>query len=173
MNEIWKGVIYNGVDYSEWLEISNLGRIMNPKTRKIRKQNITKTGYYFVSFSRGSRKHRTTIKVHKAIAEVFIPNKLNYPIINHKDGNKLNNMIENLEWCTYSQNTNHAIKNGLIKPLSKEKSPNSKLKMEDVIFIRENYKARDFNFGARALGRKYGVEKSTVTSIVHGLTWVL
>ena len=56
------------------------------------------------------------MKVHRLIAFAFIKNENNYPIINHIDGNKLNNNLENLEWCTYKHNTQEAIKNGLSKP---------------------------------------------------------
>jgi len=166
MNEIWKGLIYNNEDYSEWLEISNLGRIRNSKTMTIRKQNLLKSGYCFITFSMGSRKNKKTIRVHKAIAETFINNPYNKLIINHKDGNKLNNKIENLEWSTYSENTIHAYKNKLIKTQIQINNKNFKLKLEDVFYIINNYKSRDENFGARALGRKFNVAHITILRIL-------
>ena len=111
---MWKGLIYRGQDLSNYYEVSDFGDIRNAKTKKIRKNNINHEGYYFVSISLGSRKNNKCIKNHIAVADTYIDNPNNFPIINHKDGNKLNNCIENLEWCTYQYNTQHALQNGLL-----------------------------------------------------------
>lgn len=111
--EIWKRLIYQGEDYGDFYLVSNTGEIKGVKTGKIRKKNINHEGYYFVSGSLGSRNNKITFKIHKAVAETFIFNKDKSLIINHKDGNKLNNNVDNLEWCTYQENTLHAIKYGL------------------------------------------------------------
>lgn len=66
-------------------------------------------GYKIVNYK------NKTYKVHRLIAKTFIPNPLNLPQVNHKDGNKLNNNYLNLEWCTQQQNTQHAYDNGLAK----------------------------------------------------------
>ena len=66
-------------------------------------QWVDNVGYYQVSFRiNGKKKY---VRVHRLIAEAYIPNPLNYKQVNHKDGNKLNNSIDNLEWCTNSYNT--------------------------------------------------------------------
>lgn len=65
-----------------------------------------KTGY--VSHTLGFNKKQTTYYVHRIVAQAFIPNPDNKPCINHKDGNKQNNCVENLEWCTYSENHKHS-----------------------------------------------------------------
>lgn len=119
--ESWKRLIYQGIDYGDYYEVSNCGEIRNSKTKKIRKKNLLKTGYYFVNGSLGNRKNKITFRVHKAVAETFIENKENKPIINHKDGNKLNNAVDNLEWCTYSENTQHALDNNLINNVPNKK----------------------------------------------------
>ena len=132
MQEEWRGMIYAGEDYSEWLEVSNLGRFRNPKTRTIRKQNLNHNGYYFISFSMGSRSAKKTIRCHKAIAETWVPNPENKPIVNHIDGIKTHNSLDNLEWATSRENTEHAITLGLFNltagPIRQKEIHNRKLK---------------------------------------------
>lgn len=111
---IWERMIYHGKDLGDYYLVSNSGEIKGVKTNKIRKKNINHEGYYFVCVSLGSRDIKTYIKVHRAVAETFLDNPDNLPIINHKDGNKLNNNVDNLEFCTYQYNIQHAIKNDLI-----------------------------------------------------------
>ena len=112
-NIIWKRMIYHGKDLGDYYLISNKGEIKGVKTGKVRKKNINHEGYYFVCVSLGSRNKKPLIKIHRAVAETFLDNPNNYPVINHKDGNKLNNCVENLEFCTYQENTIHAYKNEL------------------------------------------------------------
>lgn len=107
MKEIWKDYIYN-------YQISNFGRIRNKVTNKILKTRINAEGYLCVCVSLGKRHSCKMVKIHRAVAECFIPNPNNYPVVNHIDGNKENNLYSNLEWCTYQDNTLHAIKMGLI-----------------------------------------------------------
>lgn len=113
-NIIWKRMIYHGKDLGDYYLVSNTGEIKGVKTRKIRKKNINHEGYYYVCVSLGSRENKLYIKVHRAVAETFLDNSNDNPVINHKDGNKLNNNVNNLEWCTHSYNTQHAIENNLI-----------------------------------------------------------
>lgn len=125
MNEIWHGVIYQGKDYSDKYEVSNLGRFRNAKTKRIIKQTLNKTGYYGYCATLGQRNKYKLFKIHRAVAESFIPNPNNYPMINHIDGNKLNNYVDNLEWCTNQYNIQHAVQMGLLdNSLSKLKELN-------------------------------------------------
>lgn len=94
-------------------EISKCGEIRNIKTKKILSANMS-SDYHSILLSDNYKK-RHTFRVHRLVAKTFLENQNNYEIVNHKDGNKLNNNVDNLEWCTHSQNTKHAIKNGLIK----------------------------------------------------------
>lgn len=128
MIEEWRGLIYQNNDYSQYYEISNFGRLRNTKTHKILKQTVSKTGYYGYCGSLGSRQKKKMFKIHKAVAETFIENPNNYKIINHIDGNKLNNNINNLEWCTYQYNSQHAIALGLTSSTEKriQNAPNRK-----------------------------------------------
>ena len=107
MKEIWKDV----KDYVGYYQVSNLGRIKSlPRngtinTEKILKPNIIKNGYCQVCLQKdGKRKYE---KVHRLVAETFIPNTNNLPQVNHKDGNKQNNNANNLEWCSVSYNQLH------------------------------------------------------------------
>lgn len=90
---------------------SREGKILNP--------DIAPNGYYRVTFS--INRKRKQFYVHRLIAEHFIPNPKNLPQVNHIDGNKLNNSLDNLEWVTVQDNVIHAYKNGLINHVSGEK----------------------------------------------------
>lgn len=106
--EIWKFINQN-------YQISNYGnfrRVYEDKIRNIRTYENTR-GYLKVRIYEHSKYKQKT--VHRLVAETFIPNPKNLPCVNHIDGNKHNNMVENLEWCTYKYNSIHAMKNGLLK----------------------------------------------------------
>jgi hypothetical protein len=97
--EEWKIILSNN-NY----EVSNFGKIRNPK-KHILKSYISK-GYESI------RLNKKTYSVHRLVAQEFILNPNNFPIVNHLDRNKLNNKITNLEWTNYLENNNHAIKTG-------------------------------------------------------------
>lgn len=107
--EEWKPVKgYEGV-----YEISNRGRVVRIETEKLLQPAVAKNGYYIVSL--WSNNKGKTHYIHRLIAEAFIhnPNPKKFRTVNHIDGNKLNNEIPNLEWCTYSRNNQHAYDTGL------------------------------------------------------------
>lgn len=105
-------------------EINSLGIIKNIKTNKILKPIITKYGYCIVGLYNNKKMKR--IPIHRLIGIHFIPKLDNkYVEINHIDGNKQNNNISNLEWCTRSENILHAYKTGL-----KKRKNNSELQQE-------------------------------------------
>lgn len=97
--------------YVDKYEVSNYGRIRNNVTERILKPYISKRGYFMQGISINGKHNHVT--VHRAIAEVFIPNPENKLQVNHIDGNKLNNYISNLEWVTQSENIQHAFDIGL------------------------------------------------------------
>lgn len=104
-------------------------------------------------------------RVHRLVALAFIPNPENKPHINHKDGVKNNNVLENLEWCTDLENSQHAWSMGLM-PCG-EKLKKSKLKESDVISIRTT--ERDISLSK--LAKKYGVSFQTISQIKNNKIW--
>ena len=148
--------------------INRAGEVYNTKSnRKIKPSLTSSSGYYTVYVDGKNR------LLHRLLAEVFIANPDNLPCINHKDGNKLNNDLNNLEWCTYSHNNKHAYKTGLKKYAftGGENSANRKLTVSDVKFIRENYKKYDAVYGGRALAKTFNVTESCISSIIRGINW--
>lgn len=92
-------------------KISTEGKVMTAKSGRILKPAIDQCGYERVCLFKADRDRR--FKVHRLVAETYIPNPDNKPQVNHKDGNKRNNSISNLEWVTSAQNVHHAMENGL------------------------------------------------------------
>lgn len=98
LNLEWKRINENYI-------ISNEGHVINTNTNKINKHSKSSLGYIYVSAGTKSK------TLHRLLAEAFIPNPNNLPEVNHIDGNKENNKIENLEWCTHSDNVKHSFAN--------------------------------------------------------------
>ena len=109
MEEEWRDI----PNFEGRYQVSNYGNVrslLNSHGGKlaeplIRKLSITQKGYYYLSVSNGDKHY--ALRVHKAVALAFIPNPNNLPCINHKDENKLNNRVDNLEWCTHKYNSNY------------------------------------------------------------------
>ena len=118
MNEIW----HPCAGYETHYEVSNLGNVrsiermvnnrlhngLKKSPAKLLKQGKSKSGYFIVSFCVDGLKSNQT--VHRLVARAFITNESNKPQVNHKDGNKLNNHIDNLEWMTASENGLHSFR---------------------------------------------------------------
>ena len=115
MTEIW----HPCAGYETHYEVSNIGNVrsiermvlheeggLKRSPSKVLKQGKSKSGYLTVSFSVDSVKNNHS--VHRLVARAFIPNELNKPQVNHKDGNKHNNHVDNLEWMTASENGLHS-----------------------------------------------------------------
>lgn len=176
MQEIWKKLVYPNIpDGLNRFEISTYGRLRNKITHNIYKLDILSSGYCSVRTTLGSRNNKIHILIHKAVAYTFLSNKDDLPEVNHKDGNKTNNYIENLEWCTSHENQQHKYDAGLFnkKLISGENNHCAKLTEDDVRYIRQNYIKGSRQFGTRAMARKFSVSCPTILSVIRYETWML
>jgi hypothetical protein len=160
-----KGIVYS-MDYRGSGEIHNLRSAHDNK------------GYLRVGLIIDGK--LKTRKVHRLVAETFLPNEENKPFVNHKDGNKSNNRVSNLEWVTAKENTKHAIQNGLFSFQDSERSKNinpkkgelngqSKLTEKEVLEIRGKFKPRVYT--REMLSLEYGVKPSTIKDIIIRKSW--
>lgn len=153
--EVWKPVI----GYENQYLVSSMGRVWSFNYRRTRcgsiLKNDDKNKYHSILLSKKGKHSRKYI--HRLVAETFIPNPHNLPQINHKDGNKYNNCVENLEWCTQSENSKHAFMMGLEK---------QKLSKEDVVNIRNKGIA-----GRDEIMKHYGISISAFYRIIKRETW--
>ena len=173
--EIWKDV----VDYKGIYEVSNFGNVRSvdriitykngvkvPYKGELKSQVVDKYGYNYVSLYENQR-HKQGM-VHRMVAQAFIPNPEKMPQVNHIDGDKLNNSLENLEWVTPQENLAHAKETGLLEGVSGEGHYKSKLKESDVKETRERSKNGETY---QSLADEFGVVKSTIGFIVNRQTW--
>lgn len=108
MREVWKQID------QFYFYISNKGRVKN-RFGQIRKLHKGKNGYLVFSAQNYEENKKYLLYVHRLVAAYFLPVEEYDECVNHIDGNKENNCVENLEWCTLAENTKHAYRTGLIK----------------------------------------------------------
>lgn len=179
MEEIWKDIN----DFESFYQISNYGRVKslskivrNSKTKnssrvideKILKERYRKNGrgcYLSVQLCKYGIKK--SLQVHRLVANAFISNPMNKPCVNHINGNKKDNRVDNLEWCTYSENQKHAIETGLFKDKC-ENNPMAKLKNTDIPNIRYMIK---IGISQRQIASIYNVHFGTISNINKKITW--
>ncbi len=126
----------------------------------------TDKGYLRTSLGYGN-----TFKIHRLVAEAFIPNPDKKKEVNHKDGNKLNNNVSNLEWATHLENMQHAVRTGLHTFGFGEESRRAILNNEKVAYIRKNFIKRHSEFGLTGLGKKFGVTATSISRVVTNKNW--
>lgn len=177
MIEIWKDI----KGYEGLYQVSNYGRVKslnrfrigrNGKPVKVNERilkPVINYGYCYVFIRNYERKLVKNFRVHRLVAQTFLENPNNYPQINHKDGNKQNNNVENLEWCTAKQNTNHAEINGFSHHVNGEKHGNSKLTQKQVDEIRNKYSTGKYSY--KMLLYEYHVSKSCIATIIKNKNW--
>lgn len=172
--EIWKDVI----GYEGWYQVSSLGNVRSlPRMVRGRFNNSMRKpgktlgihpnskGYATVSLGHG-RGNSKSIKLHRLVLTHFKSNPHNYPEINHIDGNKLNNRVENLEWCNRKQNIAHAVKNELMYT-RRGSECSRKLTEAQAQFIKDNRGI----IPKRELMERFNIKYATVTSIQCGYSW--
>lgn len=156
-NEIWKDV----VGYEGLYLVSNTGRVIScsKKWRELF-ASPSKTGY--LTCGLGKLGKTTLISVHRIVAKAFIPNVRDCREVNHKDGNKSNNDISNLEWVTRQENMTHAKNMGLLK------GGRSKITKNQAVNIRQK-----LNNGhcPHVLAKKYRLTYNSIVNIRSFVTW--
>ena len=178
--EIWKPI----KDYEGIYEISNLGRVKSlirlkkgAKNitylikEKILKQNFDKDGYCIINLYKNSK--LKTFKIHRLVAECFIKNIDNKKQVNHINGIKHDNRLENLEWCTTSENVIHALRTGLKIPLKGENCKASKLTEKIVIEILTKKKESNGKkyWGAKEISLKYNIKMNCISEVSSRRNW--
>lgn len=156
-------------DFPEY-KVTKDGQVIG-KRGKPMKGHVDRCGYREVMLSYYPH-YQKQILVHRLVLKTFNPiENMEELDVNHIDGNKLNNSLDNLEWCTRSENIKHAYEIGLEKKQLGEKHHAHKLTNEDVIFIRTYYKKRDNVFGATPLSKRFNVDRTTIHDIISRKTW--
>lgn len=181
MEEIWKDLQgYEGIYQVSTLgRVKSLGRTVEKKSKlgkefkmvvseKVISGHVSDSGYIEYNIRKNGRPK--TIRGHRLVAETFIENPSNKPLINHIDGDKTNNNLSNLEWSTHKENAKHALETGLLSNFLKfaRSKPRRKLSTEDVTVIINRLNLGD------AMGRiakDYKVHRETIASIKYFKTW--
>lgn len=179
--EIWKPII----GYELLYEVSNFGRIKYPNKSIVRRRknssektsqyrtekfsigHTTKKGYLSIKLQNGFS--LKSIVVHRLVAIHFIPNPDNLPQVNHKDGNKKNNNVDNLEWCDNSHNIKHAYAHGLLSRKG-EKQNTCKIKESDVLELRDFY-LKNPNSLLKVYAKKLNISTTSVCRIIKRKSW--
>ena len=160
--EVWKDI-----PDCEGYQVSNKGNVKSFKRENPRmlKTSLCSMGYPMVGLSiNGKTKSK---RVHRIVAETFISNPEGKPNINHINGIKTDNRVENLEWCTQKENIHHSEKNGLAKHARGEKNGLSKLSSEDVFIIKTEMK----NDSVKKICEAFNISSGTVSKIRNNKMW--
>lgn len=153
-------------DIGEYIIYSN-GDVYSKYFKKMMFQKPTNNKWYKRFPLRD--KSRKMVTLHRVIAENFIPNPNNYPEVNHKDGNKRNNHVDNLEWCTPKQNREHARRTGLlINQVMGSKHKDSKLTPIQAQVVKE---ALELGYVGYQIARYFKMNRSSIYRIKNGEHW--
>lgn len=145
--------------------VSDQGEVTNTNSDHTMKKQINNCGYYRVELSKSGKQKKYF--VHRLVATAYIPNKDNFPQVNHINGNKLDNRVENLEWCTASQNHKHSFKY-LGRPVTKvldDENGKTKIRKADIPSIMKRKKTTTY----RALAAVLGVHPKYLSRLLRGI----
>lgn len=172
--EIWKGV----VEFEDYFEVSSYGnvrskdrlvyrsvgapfwkngRVLSPKTKRYAEYNLSVNGKS--NFKTG----------HRLVGEAFIPNPENQPMVLHKDNNKINNHVDNLEWGDGYKNMQDAVSTGAVVAQKGMERPQAKSTDDQIIEIRRLYGTG--NYTMNEIGEMFGYPYRSISDIVRGKSW--
>lgn len=180
MNEEWKDV----VGYADILMISNLGNLYSKRSKRLLKLNPSKDGYVTYATKIGGRKGiAKCFKIHMLVANAFLPpptndqliwaDKSHYKLVyvNHIDGDKTNNNLNNLEWVTGKENTQHYLKDlGGMEELRTRRQSQASLSDDQVRYARQKYEE---GLSQRAIAKILEVSRDSVGRAIRGYKWVV
>ena len=142
------------------------GTIESLLTGKTITKRIGPKGYYQINLCINGK--CKTFMFHRLMAIAFIDNPENLPCVNHIDGNKLNNSLSNLEWVTYKENSQHAVRTGLIHPAKGKATNHGRFTEKDIRTIRNLKKEGKSQYQIASL---YNVTRGAIQQIVEGNTY--
>lgn len=157
--------MWKTIDVEPNYEVSDLGEVRNKSTKQIKSLRLDRNGYLRVTLYPSGK----TYSIHRLVATAFLF-KNEGDVVNHKNGVKTDNHVDNLEWCTHQENVNHAYETGLntFRDISGENNPSVKLNRGMVSEIRTQ---AELGVNWNTLAKMYNVRYNCIKRVVLRITW--